>query len=308
MSGKVVSWAFEQVTGSPAAKLVLVKLADNSNDAGFCWVGLEKIVVESELSQSAVYKHLAALHSIGLVRSFDTTHPEHGYPIRAFQLSVPEAWRAIPPRGKGKGPIPPGGKPLPPGGNPIPAGGKTIPPGGIPYKEEPSLEPPVEPSSEPQTAPPVAGVAPQTDLLGDPIKALSPAETASKAFLLYDQAAERLGWSACQARTEARAKKIARRLEDAGGLEGWVIALSKAEASDFLMGRTAPQPDRPPFKLDIDFLLQQSSFVKLMEGKYDNRTQGPGHRTGGGYLGAAARVAERLAANAAGGADRDQGG
>jgi hypothetical protein len=171
-----------------------------------------------------------------------------------------------------------------------------------------SSKPSDEPSGKPQTAPPAAGVAPQTDLLGDPIKALSPAETAAKAFLLYDQAAERLGWSACQARTEARAKKIARRLEDAGGLEGWVIALSKAEASEFLMGRAPPQPDRPPFKLDIDFLLQQSSFVKLMEGKYDNRTQSPGHRSGGGYLGAAARVAERLAAGAAGGADRDQGG
>jgi hypothetical protein len=152
MSGKVVSWAFEQITGSPAAKLVLVKLADNANDGGFCWVGLETIIKESELSQSAVYKHMASLQSAGLVRSFETTHPEHGYPIKAFQLSVPLAWQAIPPRGKGKMGIPPGGKTIPPDGNGSPPQGKVIPPGGIPYKDEPSSEPSLNLSQAPAGA------------------------------------------------------------------------------------------------------------------------------------------------------------
>ena len=37
MSGKVVGWAMEQITGSPTAKLVLIKLADNANEHGICW-------------------------------------------------------------------------------------------------------------------------------------------------------------------------------------------------------------------------------------------------------------------------------
>jgi hypothetical protein len=288
MSGKVVTWAFEQKVGSPAAKLVLVKLADNANDNGFCWVGPERIIEDSELSQSAVYKHLAGLQAAGLIRSFETTHPELGYPIRAFQLAVPEAWQAIPPRGKGKGKIPPGGKTIPPGGKGIPQGGKTIPPGGI-HIEEPSSEP----SSEEDAAPPPGGGG---DLFGDPPPppaALTKAEVLDLAFTAYDEAAARLEWQACQSRNETRAKKLAVRLDESGGIEGWRAALEKAEASDFCMGRAPPRPGKPPFRMHLDFLLQQQSFVRLMEGHYDNR-EGTGVPTGGGsFLEAAGRVASR---------------
>jgi hypothetical protein len=289
MSGKVVSWAFEQITGSPAAKLLLVKLADNANDHGFCWVGLEKIITESELSQSAVYKHMATLQSMGLVRAFDSTHPEYGYPIKAFQLSVPEAWRTIPPRGKTKAAIPPGGKSVPPHGKGIPAGGKEIPLGGIPI-EEPSFEPSLEPSSEPAAASPPGSGPVQADLLGEDTKPPSPAEILDAAFSAYDEAAARNNWGECQAKTEARKKRLAKRLQDAGGLSGWNIALEKCEASDFMMGRAPPRPGQPPFRLDIDFLLQQQSFVRLMEGKYDNRGSGSALATGSGYFAAAARL------------------
>jgi len=148
MSGKVVSWAMEQHTGSPAAKLVLAKLADNANEQGFCWPSIELLIEHTELGQSTVYKHLTALEGLGLIKALDALHPEHGYAIKAFQIAVPEAWQEIPPRGKRKGAIPPGGKSIPPRGNKIPGGGKTIPPGGIPYKDEPSIEPPEEPKAQ----------------------------------------------------------------------------------------------------------------------------------------------------------------
>lgn len=283
MSGKVVSWAFEQKTGSQAAKLVLVKLADNANDHGFCWTGIKKIIEHTELKQATVYKYVTLLEKLGLMKRLDALHPEHGYPIEAFQLAVPAEWQLIPPRGKAKGQIPPGGKTIPPHGKEIPPGGKTIPPGGM-HIDEPSSEPPIEPSDEPETAAPVAG-----DLFGgDPPPVLTKAEILDLAFGAYDQAAGRLGWGECQARTDTRRKKLARRIEDAGGLDGWTAALEKSEVSDFLMGKTPPRPDQPRFKLDIDFLLQQSSFVKLMEGKYDNR-EGTGSPSGGGFLAAAAR-------------------
>ena len=170
--------------------------------------------------------------------------------------------------------------------------------GAIPYTRIRTHEPSVEPSRERMAAaPPVGGAGPR-DLLGAIFQhPPTPSQFQDLAFDAYDQAAERLGWQVCKSRNDTRRKKLAQRVEEAGGLKGWLAALEKAEASDFCMGRAPPQPGRPPFKLDVDFLLQQSSFVKLMEGRYDNRETGPGPRGGGSFLEAAARIAARDAAS-----------
>lgn len=139
MSGKVVGWAMEQTTGSPAAKLVLAKLADNANEQGLCWPSIKLIVEHTELGQATVYKHLATLEDLGLIESIDVT--VRGEAKKGFQLTVPDAKEAIPPGGKqeqSKNSIPPGGKTSPPAG-------KTIPPAGT-HIEEPSTEPSKEPS------------------------------------------------------------------------------------------------------------------------------------------------------------------
>lgn len=68
MSGKVVGWAFEQKTGSQAAKLVLVKLADNANESGYCFPSIDLIVEHTELSERAVRKHLNELQTKGLIK------------------------------------------------------------------------------------------------------------------------------------------------------------------------------------------------------------------------------------------------
>ncbi len=86
------------------------------------------------------------------------------------------------------------------------------------------------------------------------------------AFDLFNEFSARAGWPACQKRTKPRASAILARVKEAGGLDGWRVALEKAEASDFLCNRT-----RTAFTASIDFLLQASSFAKLMEGNYDNR-------------------------------------
>jgi hypothetical protein len=152
---------------------------------------------------------------------------------------------------------------------------------------------PIEPSDEPVVASPLAG---DGDLFGEtpPPKPLSKSQILELAFEAYDQAAERLEWQACQSRNDTRRRKLAQRLEEVDGIDGWKAALEKAEASDFCMGRAPPRPGQPPFRMDIDFLLQQQSFVRLMEGKYDNR-EGSGSANGhGGWLAAAAG---RAAAN-----------
>lgn len=143
MSGEVVGWAMKQVTGSPAAKLVLAKLADNANEQGLCWPSIKLIVEHTELGQATVYKHLATLEELGLIEPVDVS--VRGEPKKGYQLVVPGSKAAIPPRGKQKqveNDIPLGGK------KPLPAG-KSIPPAGTPIEE-----PPIEPSKEPSSLTP----------------------------------------------------------------------------------------------------------------------------------------------------------
>src|SRR4051794_7952882 len=68
MSGKLIGWAMQQATGSSVTKLVLVKLADNANESGFCCASLELIVKHTELSERAVREHLYRLERLQLVK------------------------------------------------------------------------------------------------------------------------------------------------------------------------------------------------------------------------------------------------
>src|SRR5690606_31060409 len=66
--------------------------------------------------------------------------------------------------------------------------------------------------------------------------------------------------------TEERRAKLRQRLADAGGLDGWRAALDKLARSPHCTG----QNDRG-WRADLDFLLQKSSFLRLLEGRYDPR-------------------------------------
>ena len=63
-----------------------------------------------------------------------------------------------------------------------------------------------------------------------------------------------------------RRSKLAARLRDCGGIDGWRSALAKIRGSPFCRGDN----DRG-WKADFDFLLQEQSFIRLMEGRYDDR-------------------------------------
>lgn len=69
--------------------------------------------------------------------------------------------------------------------------------------------------------------------------------------------------------TDGRRSKLKARLKDAGGLEGWRQAMQNLEASAFLCG----QNDKG-WKADIDFILQEKSFTRLVEGFYAERKAG----------------------------------
>lgn len=66
MDAAVVSWAWEQYA-RPTAKLVLVALASESNQAGECWPSLSQICDMSGLARSSVAEALSELERLGLI-------------------------------------------------------------------------------------------------------------------------------------------------------------------------------------------------------------------------------------------------
>ena len=132
MSGRVVGWAYDQVTGSSTTKAVLVKLADNANDEGECWPSLATMERQTEMSRSTLKAHLKKLEDIGLImverRREGTSNLSNRY-----LLQVDRVGRETAHPGAGDGP-------------------------GVGRETAPNLqlEPSIEPSEEsPLTVPPV---------------------------------------------------------------------------------------------------------------------------------------------------------
>jgi uncharacterized protein YdaU (DUF1376 family) len=82
----------------------------------------------------------------------------------------------------------------------------------------------------------------------------------------WNDLAEQVGLAKVARLTPARAKKLRRRLDDCDGINGWTGAMRKVAASEFLTGKN----DRG-WRADFDFVLQEKSFTKLMEGGYDRK-------------------------------------
>lgn len=100
-----------------------------------------------------------------------------------------------------------------------------------------------------------------------------PLDDISKAVHDYNDAAQRAKWPVVTKLTDARRRALRSRLRDCGGNDGWKAAISRAEASDFLCGRSA----NPWTGFGFDWIAKPTNFTKLIEGNYDNRSQPPQH-------------------------------
>lgn len=89
--------------------------------------------------------------------------------------------------------------------------------------------------------------------------------SANDAVRIWNEMAERTGLPKCQKLTASRKSKLNARIRDAGGMAGWCAAVERVEETPGLLGDN----DRG-WKATIDFLLQENSFTKLMEGGYDH--------------------------------------
>lgn len=95
---------------------------------------------------------------------------------------------------------------------------------------------------------------------------LSSVDDVSAAVSAYNLSAEKSGWPSIRILSKPRRAALLARLRECGGLEGWNIALEKAQASNHCCGQ-----NERGWVANFDFLTRQSSFTKLMEGNYDNR-------------------------------------
>jgi len=66
-----------------------------------------------------------------------------------------------------------------------------------------------------------------------------------------------------------RRKTLGRRLKEPEFAQNWEVAITRLNASDFATGNAGEQST---WKADIDWFFRPDSVVKIMEGKYDNRT------------------------------------
>lgn len=89
-----------------------------------------------------------------------------------------------------------------------------------------------------------------------------------QAFDAYNDIAQLHGWETAAQFTSARSGKLTQRLKQVDGVEGWARVLNEIPASAFLMGRISPRDGHKRFRMSLDFLLRESSFVKLLEGHY----------------------------------------
>lgn len=95
----------------------------------------------------------------------------------------------------------------------------------------------------------------------------------AEAFDEWNALAEQTGLPAVQNRSDKRRSALKARLSEAGGLEGWRLALAKIRGSPFLLGQGNGR-DHPNWRADFDFIVRADKFTKLMEGGYDGRPEG----------------------------------
>lgn len=109
------------------------------------------------------------------------------------------------------------------------------------------------------------------------------------AVRMWNAMAEKAGLSQAQKISRRRRAGLERRLKDAGGLDGWEVALEKVASSPFMTGNSASG-----WRATLDFVLKEDNFTRLMEGNYDpGPRRSPGEGDPGGVMAALNRMEER---------------
>lgn len=255
-------WAWKQPVDSPSKRLVLLALADIASDGGKVWASHAYVAEKTSLSPRTVRSMVQQLEDGGLLRA----EPRAGKSdiiwlnltaLTLFADGPPDQGEDVRPRGRPK----------------TPANEKTPANGGA------------TPATDARTPAAVADEPIRTDQKGtEGANALvvgaapvDPRNDIEKAFDAYNAKADIIpAWSKALKLNDVRKRALGARMKEVDGLQGWLAALESAQTSPFLTGNT-----RGRFELTLDFLLQPSSFVKLIEGFYHKERQNDGNDPSG---------------------------
>ena len=112
--------------------------------------------------------------------------------------------------------------------------------------------------------------------------------SAAEAVKAWNLAAQELNaelgrteWAEVQKLTKARRTLVMARLEDAGGIEGFKIAIAKAKADPWARGDTRRPVEHANWRFNFDYFVKEKSFTQIMEKPHDDgapsRRQQPDH-------------------------------
>lgn len=281
MSFLVTSIVQRKKVGSATVKAVLMYMSDCASEDGTgIWASKSNMAADLEMGRRTVQEAIDRLMKAGLVEQTGTRPHPHGITVE-YRI-VMSAVKALDPTDRRS----------------------NTRAGAAPVREPHATRAGAAHHGvrEPHTNLPLTVIEPLEEVGADaPTARAKPTADVSVAVDDWNAAAGRLGWPPIKAISDARRKSLAARLKDAGGIEGWRIALGKAEASDFLNARASPHWTGFCF----DWAVKAANFAKIMEGNYDNRPgsnrhssrqpQPGGNRSTDGIV---AEVARRAAARA----------
>lgn len=68
MATEFLFQALKTKTGNPLRQLILIHLADRTDDQGYCWPSMSRIASDCECDRSTVVRHVAALEDAGFLQ------------------------------------------------------------------------------------------------------------------------------------------------------------------------------------------------------------------------------------------------
>ena len=100
----------------------------------------------------------------------------------------------------------------------------------------------------------------------------SNSEIIDRALKIYNSIAVQYSGVICKVLNPIKQSKLLRRVEDAKGIDMFETILNEAvQHSQFLQGKVPPSEGHKQFRLSIDFICQENSFNKIMNGNYNDQ-------------------------------------
>ena len=87
----------------------------------------------------------------------------------------------------------------------------------------------------------------------------------------YNAVAVECAWPKAVKLTPSRKGSLLARVREAGGLERWRVAMERAARSPFLRGDFGRDGEHANWQPSLEFFLQPKSFLRLLEGGYDEQ-------------------------------------